>query len=501
MTVLEYLEQLKDLEKSASLKPEIEPRQHQIQAADMAKNTDGVLFYHGLGTGKSLSSLLASEAIGKPTLAFTPAALRTNYKKEIDKFTDGTTPYDVKSYNAASTGAYEPKPTLVADEVQRLRNQGKAYKGVMGAAQQADNRVLLSGTPLVNRPGDLASIINLMYGRQMYTPDQFEDRFSDVKVTKPFLGLFGAGKAEPIVKHEDELRRLLSGRIHYIGDKLGENDTKPKTNINEVVVPMSKTQTNLVRMMEGKMPTWAKWLIRRNLPPNRQQSAQLNAFLSGMRQVSLTPYGFDKRLDLEKAFSNSTKLQRAFKDLHGEIAKPDGKVMVYSNFIQSGLEPYSAALQRSNIPHVVFTGDMTDAQRKEAVDAYNSGKVKVVLIGPAGSEGISLRGTSRVQILDPHWNNARIQQAQGRAVRLDSHIHLPLEDRNVRIDRYVAEPQVGMVGKILGSKPTVSADRYLYTRSKEKEQQIQQFVQILKEVGAQHRNMTTQLLQKNKLEE
>jgi SNF2 family DNA or RNA helicase len=476
--------------KLAALKPDIQPREHQLEAAEVADQKDGVLFYHGLGTGKSLSSLLTAENAGKPTLTFAPAALRGNYKKEIEKFTDGTTPYDIKSYNAASTGDFQPQPTLIADEVQRLRNQGKAYHGVMGAAQNANKRILLSGTPLVNRPGDLASIVNLLHGKQMYDPNEFEDEFSDVKVTKPLFGIFGKEKVEPLVKNEEKLKSLLAGRVHYVGDKLGPTDTKPNTKVRELPIPMSQTQTNLIRLMEGNIPSWAKWMIRRNLPPSRQQSPQLNAFLSGMRQVSLTPYGFDKRMNPIQAFDNSTKLQAAFNHMKRETSRPDGKVMVYSNFIQSGLEPYSAALQRANIPHVVFTGGMSDKQRKEAVDAYNGGRVKVVLIGPAGSEGISLRGTSRVQILDPHWNNARIQQAQGRAVRLDSHIHLPLEDRNVKIDRYIAEPQRGFFGKLMGSKPTISADRYLYTRSKEKEAQIEQFVRILKEVGTKHRELS-----------
>jgi SNF2 family DNA or RNA helicase len=206
-----------------------------------------------------------------------------------------------------------------------------------------------------------------------------------------------------------------------------------------------------------------------------------------MRQVSLSPYGFDKRLDPIQAFDESNKLKTAFGHMQREIAKPDGKIMVYSNFIQSGLKPYAAALDRQGIPYVIFHGGMSDNQRKEAVEAYNSGRVKVVLIGPAGSEGISLKGTSRVQILDPHWNSARIQQAEGRAVRLDSHIHLPIADRNVQIDRYITEPLQGLFGKMVGKKPIVSSDRYLYTRSREKDEQLKQFIRILKEVGSKTR--------------
>jgi SNF2 family DNA or RNA helicase len=420
--------------------------------------------------------------VGEPANVLTPASLRGNYRKEIGKFVapPGEGKYQVSSYDQAGKGTVAPKPVFVADEVQRLRNQGKAYEGAMDLARRSDKRVLLSATPLVNRPGDLASIINLMHGKQLYDPDSFEDRFVGSRVHRPFLNLFGKATVEPTIEHEDELKGLLKDRVHYVP---GADETKPTVTEREVPVPMSRLQNNLNRTLLNKAPLWVRWKIRHNLPADRQESPQLNAFLSGMRQVSLSPYTFDRRLAPLDAFKQSPKLQQAFTDTQTVLKKPTGKVMVFSNFPTTALEPYAAALDKAGVTYSRFDGSMSDAQRKAAVDAYNAGRVRVVLLGPAGSEGISLRGTTNIQTLDPHWNQARIDQAEARGVRIDSHIHLPADQRHVDVSRYVSEPRTGLIRRLLRMPAPVGADRYLYTRSEEKQKQLNVLQNYLQQVG------------------
>jgi hypothetical protein len=108
-----------------------------------------------------------------------------------------------------------------------------------------------------------------------------------------------------------------------------------------------------------------------------------------------------------------------------------------------------------------------------------------VLIGPAGAEGISLKGTTKVSMLDPHWNQARSEQAKGRAVRLDSHTDLPLKDRNVNVTRYVSQPSSSWLRKLFGVRPPVGADEYLATRAAEKQKSLETFLDVLREAGRQ----------------
>ena len=58
------------------------------------------------------------------------------------------------------------------------------------------------------------------------------------------------------------------------------------------------------------------------------------------------------------------------------------------------------------------------------------------MISPAGAEGINLNNVTQVHITEPYWNEVRIIQMIGRAVRQCSHKDLPLKERHVDIYRY-----------------------------------------------------------------
>ena len=63
---------------------------------------------------------------------------------------------------------------------------------------------------------------------------------------------------------------------------------------------------------------------------------------------------------------------------------------------------------------------------------------KVFCITAAGAEGLSLKNVRSVHIMEPYWNDVRMAQVKGRAVRICSHQDLPLKERNVKIYTYVS---------------------------------------------------------------
>ena len=63
--------------------------------------------------------------------------------------------------------------------------------------------------------------------------------------------------------------------------------------------------------------------------------------------------------------------------------------------------------------------------------------VKVLMITRSGAEGISLKNVRGVHILEPYWNNIRVDQVVGRANRTNSHIELPKSDRNFKVYSYM----------------------------------------------------------------
>ena len=72
-------------------------------------------------------------------------------------------------------------------------------------------------------------------------------------------------------------------------------------------------------------------------------------------------------------------------------------------------------------------------------DTNNMGQhIKVLMITAAGSEGINLFNTRFVHLIDPYWNNVRLEQVVGRARRICSHQSLPLEKQTVSVFLYLS---------------------------------------------------------------
>jgi hypothetical protein len=64
--------------------------------------------------------------------------------------------------------------------------------------------------------------------------------------------------------------------------------------------------------------------------------------------------------------------------------------------------------------------------------------IKVFMITSSGTEGINLKNTRFVHIMEPYWNMVRLEQVVGRARRIESHIDLPEEERTVKSFLYIS---------------------------------------------------------------
>lgn len=482
--------------KKADLKSDIHLQPHQERIFEEAEEHPiRKLLVHALGSGKSLSAIGAAEAQGQPYTALVPASLRPNFNKEIERFTTGSTPSDVVSYTQAAKGYPINKlHTLIADEAQRLRNPGsKQTQRALDLAEHAKQLVLLSGTPVVNRPGDLAAPIQMLTGKHM-DPDSFEKRYVGAQKVNPgiFRRLMGVTPGyQETIAHPAELKSLLKGHVDYYAPS---KDVVPVTH-EDHTVEMSVPQARLYKAMWDELPWVIRWKIKNDFPMTRDELRRTRSFLVGPRQVGLSTYPYQREKDPIKAFEQSSKLQEAYRLNQETLKDPRTKSIVFSNFIDAGLVPYSAALQRAGVPHGLFHGGLSDIERKKLVEDFNSNKLRVALLGPSGAEGISLKGIQLLQTLDPYWNVARTRQAEGRGLRFDSHTGLPDDLQNVKIQRFISRLPLGFKDRLLSrlgldrTPQRQAADDYLRAMSARKDQLNHQFMDLLQEVGTQKAGM------------
>ena len=64
--------------------------------------------------------------------------------------------------------------------------------------------------------------------------------------------------------------------------------------------------------------------------------------------------------------------------------------------------------------------------------------IKLLMITSSGAEGINLKNTRYVHIVEPYWHMVRIQQVIGRARRICSHEELPLALQTIKIFVYIS---------------------------------------------------------------
>jgi len=76
---------------------------------------------------------------------------------------------------------------------------------------------------------------------------------------------------------------------------------------------------------------------------------------------------------------------------------------------------------------------------KEIGENNNFGDIiKLLMITSSGAEGINLRNTRFVHIVEPYWHNVRVEQVVGRARRICSHQDLPEELRTIKVYLYLS---------------------------------------------------------------
>jgi SNF2 family DNA or RNA helicase len=88
------------------------------------------------------------------------------------------------------------------------------------------------------------------------------------------------------------------------------------------------------------------------------------------------------------------------------------------------IELLSAEMTKAKIPHGLITGAQDEDERQQAVDDFQSGKIKWVLFtAQAGGVGITLTAARRLVMLQRPWSLVDHKQAMDRIHRIGSEIH------------------------------------------------------------------------------
>jgi len=410
----------------------------------------------------------------------------SNVNKKIEKY------YNILSYHKFVSLAQERKinlknSLLLIDEVQNIVSEGgtfyTTFMKLINNAPPDLRTVILSATPIFDRPMELGLTINLLRPRTEFpVGGDFNEEFVKTKKTSDGISYE--------LKNINKLKNMLSGYVSYY--RGAPDHVFPKKHLKFVNCKMSKFQYDAYKTVmeqEGYGRFTNSDVL--NLPNN---------FLIGPRIISNVAFpnkgidedGFDsfkgKALDYDSLKTYSVKFYKIMK----KIKSCKGTVFVYSNFKEfGGLKSFIKVLEyhkyKDFADHgvgkyrfAVWSGDESHEKKELLKDYFNKKEnqdghmIKVLLGSPSIKEGVSLLRVKQVHILEPYWNMSRLEQVIGRAVRFCSHKDVPLAERNVEVYIYIATGS---------SEDDDSVDSHIMKMAFKKKELTDQFENVIKEMA------------------
>jgi superfamily II DNA or RNA helicase len=289
---------------------------------------------------------------------------------------------------------------LVLDEAQAVKNpRSRAARALRRL--QANQRLVLTGTPLENHLGELWTQFDfLMPG---------------------YLGesrAFARHWRKPIEQTGDARRaRELASRVRpFILRRLKEEVAKdlPPMTVLTQRIPLQGRQ----RQLYESVRIGADHLVRRLLKDSEIFGTGLMSVLDAMlklRQVCCDPRlvpGISLPHGMEAA-----KLEWIREKVPEMIAQ-GRTILIFSQFTGM-LDLIEAAMADLRMPLMKLTGETPEGKRGEVVRRFQAGEAPLMLVSlKAGGVGLTLTAADTVIQVDPWWNPAVDAQAHARAHRI-----------------------------------------------------------------------------------
>lgn len=257
---------------------------------------------------------------------------------------------------------------------------------------QAENRLILTGTPVQNHLGELWNLFRFINPGVLGSYEQFREKFIN-----------------PIELNHDRQRQQQLNRIVH---PFMLRRTK-----QEVVEELpDKEEINLaVELSEREMAVYetirrrAKELIATE--GNRVNVAVLTE-ITKLRQAACCASL------VEKGWTGGCSKAERLIELMGELKEGGNRALIFSQFT-SFFQVIREALDHAGEEYLYLDGSTPVKQREALVREFQEGNCPFFLISlKAGGLGLNLTGANYIIHLDPWWNPAIEQQATDRAYRI-----------------------------------------------------------------------------------
>ncbi|MCL2270273.1 MAG: SNF2-related protein [Treponema sp.] len=396
----------------------------------------GCILADDMGLGKTVQSITAllrlkeEKLLGNGCLVIAPAALLSNWEKELDRFApslcvsryhgtgrrlDRKSNVFLTTYQTAVRDAEKLKKEkfsmLLVDEAHLMKNADTRISRTVKQLH-SQYRLALSGTPVENRLEDLRSLFDFILPGYLGDAAHFKAQYripievmrnreqaeSLRKITSPFL-----------------LRRLKT-------DKKIIKDLPDKIVTNEYAV-LEKGQAALYESVVGESIKKAE-----KIDP-KERSSLILSLLTSLKQICDHPRVYDKESPASAELSGKAQL---LVTLLEEILANREKTLVFSQYVET-LDCLERIINRElGEAALVYHGGLNQKTRTEIINRFQDDPAaKIMLVSlKAGGLGLNLTAASRVIHYDLWYNPAVENQATDRAFRIG-------QTRTVFVHRFI----------------------------------------------------------------
>lgn len=415
----------------------VEPYDYQREGILFGLQRHRILIGDEPGLGKTLQSIGIVDCAGAyPCLVICPSSLKINWQREFEKFTDKhalvldnatltTWPYLIKmgmqqvaivnyeslrkyfvwDIRGGSQGGFRLKDVVFTPDVQLFRSiiideshrvkDPSAQQTIFarGIAEGKPYRILLSGTPVVNRPADLIAQLSIM------------GRLSEFGGRSKFLADYGGGEISKERRgkddDDDQPRNLdrLSAEL-YARCMIRREKAKVLTQLPD------KTRTDLIVDISNRDEYI---LAEQDLAEYLRQYTECDDFdiRRKMRMEALVKFMTLRSLSARGKVKQAIDFTRTF--------LANGKPLILFCSLHEIVDEIKRAFPKA----VSVTGRDSMLMKQAAVDAFQSGKAQLIICSiKAAGVGLTLTASSNVAFVELPYTYADCCQCEDRAHRI-----------------------------------------------------------------------------------
>jgi SWI/SNF-related matrix-associated actin-dependent regulator 1 of chromatin subfamily A len=392
------------------------PLGYQEEGVELMQQFNGrSLLADEMGLGKTLQSLwvLQRNPLWWPALIVCPASVKYNWEFEASHhcgmraaICEGRTPptynrHDLSDVPAITIINYDllddweeylkklKFKTIVGDESQYLQSRtSKRTKAFKRLAKGCEHVLMLSGTPLMNKPADLFPTLNILWPEEYNSFWSYAQEYCDPKWKPWGWNYNGASNLDRL--HTDLKQRGMIRRLK-------KDVLKDLPGITRRVMPIPMSDDAEYRKASTDFMSWL-------------QINHAHKMRAASRAEKLMQVGYLLRLAAKLKIRSAVEWANTF------LKETDEKLVLFAHH-QKAIE---CLKRRVNAKSVVIDGSVTSRHRQLAVEQFQKDPKTRVCIGNirAAGVGITLTAASTLAFVELYWNPAAILQAEARIDRI-----------------------------------------------------------------------------------